>query len=101
MERPGVEFARAPDGAYLAYQAFGEGPVDILWQDDVFSIVDEWWEEPFGRAFFEGMAEFARVILHDRRGTGCSSREGGGARAASRPRQAGLGHARGDGGRRR
>ena len=77
MERPGVEFARAPDGAYLAYQAFGEGPIDICWQDDVFSIVDEWWEEPFGRALYEGMGEFSRVILHDRRGTGCSSREGG------------------------
>ena len=94
MERPGVEFARAPDGAYLAYQVFGEAPVDILWQDDVFSIVDEWWEEPYGRALFEGMAAFSRMIctigappaFQPRRGT----RE---------PRDAGFRHARGDGGR--
>ena len=85
MERPGVEFARAADGAYLAYQAFGEGPVDILWQDDVFSIVDEWWEEPYGRAIFEGMAAYSRVIVHDRRGTGCSSREGGPANLETNP----------------
>ncbi|HEY5905293.1 MAG TPA: SARP family transcriptional regulator, partial [Actinomycetota bacterium] len=77
MDRPGVEFARAPDGAYLAYQAFGEGPVDIVWQDDFFSFVDEWWDDPISRATYEGMSRFARIVLHDRRGTGCSSRGGG------------------------
>jgi class 3 adenylate cyclase/pimeloyl-ACP methyl ester carboxylesterase len=77
MDRPGVAFARAQDGAYLAYQAFGDGPIDLVWQDDFFSIVDEWWESPIDRAVYENLAEFARVILHDRRGTGCSSRDGG------------------------
>jgi len=77
MERPGVAYARAQDGAYLAYQVFGEGSIDLVWQEDFFSIVDEWWESPVDRPFFEGLGEFARVILHDRRGTGCSSREGG------------------------
>ena len=77
MDRPGVEFARASDGAYLAYQTFGEGPVDIVWQDDFFSFVDEWWDDPISRATYEGMSRFARIVLHDRRGTGCSSRDGG------------------------
>ena len=84
MDRPGVAFARAPDGTYLAYQAFGDGPLDIVWQDDVFCIVDEWWDDRFNRAFYGGMAEFARVILHDRRGIGCSSREGGPANLETR-----------------
>ena len=84
MDRPGVEFARAQDGAYLAYQVFGEGPIDLVWQDDFFSMVDEWWGAPMDRAVYENLGGFARVILHDRRGTGCSSREGGPANLETR-----------------
>ena len=84
MERPGVAFARAQDGAYLAYQAFGVGPIDLLWQDDFFAIVDEWWDSPVDRAIYENLAVSARVILHDRRGTGCSSRDGGPANLETR-----------------
>jgi class 3 adenylate cyclase/pimeloyl-ACP methyl ester carboxylesterase len=84
MDRPSVAFARAQDGAYLAYQVFGEGPVDLVWQDDFFSIVDEWWDVPTERAVYESLGGFARVILHDRRGTGCSSREGGPANLETR-----------------
>ncbi|MGZ5287898.1 MAG: adenylate/guanylate cyclase domain-containing protein [Actinomycetota bacterium] len=84
MDRPGVEFARAPDGAYLAYQAFGDGPIDLVWQDDFFSVVDEWWDAPTERAAYENLGGFARVILHDRRGTGCSSRDGGPANLETR-----------------
>jgi class 3 adenylate cyclase len=84
MERPSVAYARAQDGAYLAYQAFGEGPIDLVWQDDFFSIVDEWWDSPVDRAVYELLGGFARVILHDRRGTGCSSRDGGPANLETR-----------------
>jgi class 3 adenylate cyclase len=84
MDRPGVSFARAHDGAYLAYQTFGEGPVDLFWQDDFVSIVDEWWEWPADRAFYETFGRFSRVIVHDRRGTGCSSRDGGPANLETR-----------------
>lgn len=83
MDRPGVAFARAQDGAYLAYQAFGEGPIDLVWQDDFFSIVDEWWDTA-ERAVYENLGAFARVIVHDRRGTGCSSRDGGPANLETR-----------------
>jgi class 3 adenylate cyclase len=84
MDRPGVAFARAQDGAYLAYQVFGEGAIDLVWQDDFFSIVDEWWDSPVDRAAYELFGGFARVILHDRRGTGCSSRDGGPANLETR-----------------
>ena len=81
---PMSPFARAPDGAYLAYQVFGEGSIDLVWQDDFFSVVDEWWDSPADRQIYEGVSEFARVILHDRRGTGCSSRAGGPANLETR-----------------
>jgi class 3 adenylate cyclase len=77
MDRPGVAFARAKDGTYLAYQVFGDGPIDLVWQDDFFAMVDQWWDATPDRAVYEALGGFARVILHDRRGTGCSSRGGG------------------------
>ena len=85
MDRPGVAYARAQDGAYLAYQVFGDGPIDLVWQDDFFSIVDEWWGLAGRiRPYHELLGGFARVILHDRRGTGCSSRNGGPANLETR-----------------
>ena len=74
MERPEVRFARAADGAYLAYQVLGEGPTVLFWQEDSFAMVDELWDSPQELAWHEGLAAFARVILYDRRGTGLSSR---------------------------
>ena len=74
MERPEVRFARAADGAYLAYQVLGEGPTVLFWQEDSFAMVDELWDSPQELAWHEGLAAFARVIIYDRRGTGLSSR---------------------------
>jgi class 3 adenylate cyclase/pimeloyl-ACP methyl ester carboxylesterase len=74
MRRPEVDFVRAVDGTYLAYQTFGVGPVDIFWQADTFSIVDQIWDSPVERAWYEGLADFARVTIYDRRGLGLSSR---------------------------
>ena len=74
MERPDVRLARAADGTYLAYQCFGSGPVDLFWQNDTFATVDQFWDSPPDRAWFQGLAEFARVIVYDKRGTGLSSR---------------------------
>ena len=72
---PETRYLRASDGAYIAYQAFGEGPVDIVFgfnSDE--SNVDLMWDEPDWRPFMTGAAEFGRLILHDRRGLGVSSR---------------------------
>ena len=74
MERPDVRFARASDGAYLAYQSFGSGPIDIFWQEEFLAMVDQFWDSPPERALHEGLADFARVTIYDRRGIGLSSR---------------------------
>jgi len=65
MDRPGVAFARAQDGAYLAYQVFGDGPIDLVWQDDFFAIVDEWWDAPTERAVYENLTGFPRAWVVD------------------------------------
>jgi class 3 adenylate cyclase len=71
---PDTRYARTPDGVYIAYQVTGDGPVDIVWQFDFVGNVDFAWEAPDSAPWFTGMASFARLILHDRRGTGLSSR---------------------------
>jgi class 3 adenylate cyclase len=71
---PETRYATTPDGVYIAYQVTGEGPVDVAWQFDFLSNVDLVWETTIFGPVFRGIASFARLILHDRRGTGLSSR---------------------------
>ena len=52
----------------------GDGPIDIVWQFDWLGNVDTIWEYRPSAEWFRGLASFSRLILHDRRGTGASSR---------------------------
>ena len=74
MEIPDPQYLETHDGAYIAYQAVGEGPIDIAWQLEFGGNLDVWWELPWVRRWFEGLASFGRLILHDPRGVGLSSR---------------------------
>jgi class 3 adenylate cyclase/pimeloyl-ACP methyl ester carboxylesterase len=74
VEIRNTRYARASDGAYIAYQTTGDGAVDIVWQLDWFGNVDVFWEDPFHGTEFAAFARFSRLIVHDRRGTGLSSR---------------------------
>ena len=65
---------RAVDGTYLAYQSFGTGPIEVFWQSEGWAAVDQFWDSPPERAWHEGLADFARVTIYDRRGIGLSSR---------------------------
>ena len=71
---PDTRYATTPDGVYIAYQVAGEGPVDVAWQFPFLGNVDLLWEAPVFGTLLRGIASFARLILHDRRGTGLSSR---------------------------
>jgi class 3 adenylate cyclase len=74
VEIPDVRYLERPDGVYLAYQVAGEGPVDIAWQVGDGTNLDVWWEFSWMRDWFEGLASLGRLILHDWRGFGLSSR---------------------------
>lgn len=75
MAAPGqTKYLRRPDGVYIAYQTIGEGPDVVLDMHPQTSNVDLIWEEPIWRVWLRRFAEFSRVILHDRRGLGVSSR---------------------------
>ena len=74
MDIRDTRYATAPDGAFIAYQTAGEGPIDLVWNLDFLGNIDLVWEWPGLRGWLSGLAAFCRVILHDRRGTGLSSR---------------------------
>jgi class 3 adenylate cyclase len=73
MELPETRFAWNGDVA-LAYQSFGAGGRDLLYLPGVRSNVDVMWEEPSYERFLRRLATFARVLVIDRRGYGCSER---------------------------
>jgi class 3 adenylate cyclase len=75
VEVPEPRYVKAEDGAYIAYQVVGDGSVDIAWQFDFTGDLDAVWESPWQAVWFESLASFARLILHDRRATGLSSRD--------------------------
>jgi class 3 adenylate cyclase/pimeloyl-ACP methyl ester carboxylesterase len=74
VEVPDTYYATTPDGVYIAYQVIGDGPVDVVWQLDWPGNMDMDWEDPVSSLFYQETASFSRLILHDRRGTGLSSR---------------------------
>jgi pimeloyl-ACP methyl ester carboxylesterase len=71
---PQTHYLKTTDGVYIAYQTLGEGPIDIVWQFEWLGNVDTIWEYRPYAEWFLGLAAFSRLILHDRRGTGASSR---------------------------
>ena len=73
VERPEIHFAEN-DGVNIAYQVFGDGPQDLIYIPGWLSNIDIFWEEPRVVQFFLALAQYARVIVIDRRGTGLSDR---------------------------
>jgi pimeloyl-ACP methyl ester carboxylesterase len=59
---------------YLAYQVAGGGPIDIVWQPDWPGNLDMEWEFRVVRTYLDAFSSFGRLILHDHRGVGLSSR---------------------------
>jgi pimeloyl-ACP methyl ester carboxylesterase len=68
---PQTRYARSGD-VNIAYQVHGDGPVDLLFMLGALSHIEVLWEEPGVARMIDSLAEFARVILMDRRGTGLS-----------------------------
>jgi class 3 adenylate cyclase len=68
---PVTQYARSGD-LHIAYQVFGEGPIDLVIVPGFVSHLEISWENPEIRRFAEGLGRFARVIAFDKRGTGMS-----------------------------
>lgn len=76
MEAPSTAYARSGD-AHIAYQVVGDGPVDILLIPHFYQHLELWWEDRHRAGLVRALAERARVVVFDKRGTGMSERTGG------------------------
>jgi class 3 adenylate cyclase len=68
-----TRWARTVDGAYIAYQDFGEGlPLVVIhgW----ISHLEVYWEQPRYARLMERLSRQMRVLVFDKRGTGMSDR---------------------------
>ncbi len=71
FEVPETAYARDGD-VRIAYQVFGDGPLDLLFATGGQVPVDIGWEEPRCARFLRRLGTFARVVIFDSRGWGAS-----------------------------
>ena len=73
VQPPEVSYARSGDVA-IAYQVVGTGPPDLVFVRGMTGDLVSTWEQPLLVRHVEGLAESARVLMLDKRGTGLSDR---------------------------
>ena len=56
----------------IAYQVFGDGPVELVFAGSFVSHVELFWTMPEFEAFMEQLSTFCRVVLFDKAGVGLS-----------------------------
>jgi class 3 adenylate cyclase len=71
--RPTTQYALSGD-VHIAYQVFGDGPLNLVVIMGAASHLELEWEEPSIEHFLNELASFARVAMFDKRGTGMSDR---------------------------
>jgi class 3 adenylate cyclase/alpha-beta hydrolase superfamily lysophospholipase len=71
---PETLYAKTPDGAHIAYQLLGNGPLDLLLLPivGVQGHLEMAWEIPAFARVFRRLASFGRLIRFDPRGSGLS-----------------------------
>lgn len=73
LAMPPVRYARSGE-VNVAYQVLGNGPIDLVYVMGWVTHLGFMWHQPMCVRFFERLAEFSRVIIFDKRGTGMSDR---------------------------
>jgi class 3 adenylate cyclase/pimeloyl-ACP methyl ester carboxylesterase len=71
VQSPKTQYADS-HGVAIAYQVVGDGPVDLVIVPGLVSNVETMWGEPIVVRLIRNMTRFARIVLFDKRGTGCS-----------------------------
>ena len=56
----------------LAYQVFGDGPVELVFVGPFVSHIELFWTVPEFKAFFDQLATFCRIVVFDKAGVGLS-----------------------------
>jgi class 3 adenylate cyclase len=72
-DAPETRYAKTPEGAHVAYQVVGNGPVDLLFEGTGGgSNVEVAWELAAFAGVYRRLASFSRLIRFDHRGSGLS-----------------------------
>jgi len=71
--QPVTRYAKSGD-IHIAYQVFGEGPVNLVLAPPFVSNIENYWTFPDLERWLLRLASFARVVMFDKRGTGMSDR---------------------------
>ena len=74
VDLPETRYAKTADDVHIAYQAVGDGPVDILFVLGWVTHIERMWTEPRFARFFTRLSSFSRVMVFDKRGVGLSDR---------------------------
>ncbi|HUE07220.1 MAG TPA: adenylate/guanylate cyclase domain-containing protein [Acidimicrobiales bacterium] len=79
MPAPEVRYARASDGAHLAYAVVGDGPVDLVEVGNGTNMsIEAAQDEPSWQGYVDALAAFTRLVRFDARGIGLSDPLGAG-----------------------
>jgi class 3 adenylate cyclase len=68
-----TQYAKSGD-IHIAYQAFGDGPINLVMVPGFVSNVESYWDQPDFARFLNRLGSYARVVTFDKRGTGMSDR---------------------------
>jgi len=71
IERPQTRYAKSGD-VHIAYQVFGDGPVNLVIAPGFVSHIENYWDSPAFAAWLAGLGRHATVTMFDKRGTGLS-----------------------------
>src|SRR5947207_5641711 len=71
--QPLTQYAKSGD-VHIAYQSFGDGPINLVMVPGFVSNVENYWDEPDLARFLNRLGSYARVVTFDKRGTGMSDR---------------------------
>jgi pimeloyl-ACP methyl ester carboxylesterase len=71
--QPDTRYAKSGD-VHIAYQVFGDGPLNLVFVPPFVSNLEVYWQEPDWARWLHRMGSYARVAMFDKRGTGLSDR---------------------------
>lgn len=69
--QPSTRYAKSGE-VHIAYQVFGDGPVDLVFVPGFISHIDTYWDIDALKTWLLGLGKIARVTIFDKRGTGLS-----------------------------
>jgi pimeloyl-ACP methyl ester carboxylesterase len=71
--QPVTRYAKSGD-VHIAYQVFGQGPLNLVFAPRFVSNIEVMWDSPLISRWLLRLASYARVAVFDKRGTGMSDK---------------------------